>query len=212
MPAQETNRLSDAVLLAYSRSRAYNPVFKERAMTRDQALELLQQHLKNRNLVKHCLAVEACMKEFAGHLEQEQEPWALAGLLHDLDYEYTVETPALHTEKTAEMLASYSLAEEIIHAIKAHNQRVEPRSPMDISLLTIDPASGFIIACALMHPDRKLHSLDLPFLKKRFKEKSFAKGASREQMEACGKLGLSLDEFLQLCLAAMQKISTELGL
>ena len=152
------------------------------------------------------------MRDFAAHFGQDPEPWGLAGLLHDLDYEYTVETPALHTEKTAEMLAAYSLADEIIHAIKAHNQRVEPRSPMDISLLTIDPASGFIIACALMHPDRKLRSLDLSFLKKRFKEKSFAKGASREQMEACVKLGLSLDEFLQLCLAAMQKISTELGL
>ena len=181
-------------------------------MTRAQALDLLQQHLKNRNLVKHCLAVEACMKEFADHFQQDPEPWALAGLLHDLDYEYTVETPAVHTEKTAELLAEYSLADEIIHAIKAHNLRVEPRSKMDISLLIIDPASGFIIACALMHPDKKLQSLDLLFLKKRFKEKSFAKGASREQMETCVKLGLTLDEFLQLCLSAMQKISPELGL
>jgi uncharacterized protein len=181
-------------------------------MTRSQALELLLQHLKNRNLVKHCLAVEACMKEFADHFQQDPGPWALAGLLHDLDYEYTLETPAAHTEKTAELLAEYSLADDIIHAIKAHNMRVEPCSKMDFSLLAIDPASGFIIACALMHPDKKLHSLELPFLKKRFKEKSFAKGASREQMEKCVKLGLTLDEFLQLCLTAMQKISTELGL
>jgi putative nucleotidyltransferase with HDIG domain len=182
------------------------------AMTRAQALELLQQHLKNSNLVKHCLAVEACMKDFAGHFSQDPEPWALAGLLHDLDYEYTVEKPAEHTEKTAEILASHALPEEIIHAIKSHNMRVEPSSKMDISLLTIDPASGFIIACALMHPEKKLQSLDLSFLKKRFKEKSFAKGASREQMEGCVKLGMTLDEFLQLCLGAMQKISAELGL
>jgi len=181
-------------------------------MNREQALALLQQHLKNRNLVKHCLAVEACMKDFALHFGQDPDPWALAGLLHDLDYEYTVEQPDQHTEKTAEMLAAYQLADEIVHAIKAHNLRVEPSSKMDLSLLTIDPASGFIIACALMHPDRKLRSLDLAFLKKRFKEKSFAKGASREQMEGCVKLGLSLDEFLPLCLGAMQKISTDLGL
>jgi putative nucleotidyltransferase with HDIG domain len=181
-------------------------------MTRAQALDLLQQHLKNRNLVKHCLAVEGCMKDFAVHFGQDPEPWGLAGLLHDLDYEYTVDTPAMHTEKTAELLAGYSLAGEIIHAIKAHNLRVEPSSKMDISLLTIDPASGFIIACALMHPDKKLAGLDLAFLKKRFKEKSFAKGASREQMEGSVKMGLPLDEFLQLCLQAMQKISTELGL
>ncbi len=181
-------------------------------MTRAQALDLLQQHLKNRNLVKHCLAVEGCMKEFAVYFGQDPESWGLAGLLHDLDYEYTVQTPAVHTEKTAELLAEYFLADEIIHAIKAHNMRVEPSSKMDISLLTIDPASGFIIACALMHPEKKLASLDLAFLKKRFKEKSFAKGASREQMETSTRLGLTLDEFLQLCLQAMQKISSELGL
>ncbi len=181
-------------------------------MTRVQALELLQQHLKNRNLVKHCLAVEACMKDVAVHFGQDPEPWALAGLLHDLDYDYTLATPERHTEMTAELLSEFALADEIIHAIKAHNLRVEPGSKMDISLLSIDPTSGFIIACALMHPDKKLAGLDLAFMKKRFKEKSFAKGASREQMETCVTLGLSLDEFLQLCLQAMLKIAPELGL
>jgi putative nucleotidyltransferase with HDIG domain len=181
-------------------------------MTREQALELLQQHLHNQNLVKHCLAVEACMKDFAVHFQQDPETWGLAGLLHDLDYEYTVETPSAHTEKAAEMLSGHGVGADIIHAIKAHNMRVEPASQMDFSLLAIDPASGFIIACALMHPDKKLKSLDLSFLKKRFKEKSFAKGASRQQMEGGAKLGLALDEFLLLCLGAMQKISLELGL
>lgn len=181
-------------------------------MTREQALELLQQHLHNQNLIKHCLAVEACMRELAVHFVEDAESWGLAGLLHDLDYEYTVATPEAHTEKTAEMLAGEGLADEIIHAIQAHNRRVEPVSRMDLSLLAIDPASGFIIACALMHPDRKLAALDLPFLKKRFKEKSFAKGASREQMEGCSRLGLALDPFLSLCLGAMQKIALQLGL
>lgn len=181
-------------------------------MTREQALELVEQHLKNRNLVKHCLAVEACMRAFAAHFAEDPEPWGLAGLLHDLDYEYTVGTPAAHTEKTAEMLAGHGLDGGIIHAIKAHNMRVEPVSPMDHALLTIDPASGFIIACALMHPARKLQSLDLPFLKKRFKERSFAKGASREQMAGCAKLGMDLDAFLSSCLSAMQGIASDLGL
>ena len=181
-------------------------------MTREQALILVEQHLHNRNLVKHCLAVEACMREFAAHFGENPEAWAMAGLLHDLDYEYTIETPAEHTEQTARLLAGQGLDEEIIHAIKAHNLRVEPVSRMDLSLLTIDPASGFIIACALMHPDRRLAGLDLSFMKKRFKEKSFAKGASREQMEGCARLGMTLDEFLPLCLVAMQKISPELGL
>ncbi len=95
-------------------------------MNREQALQLVEQHLKNRNLVKHCLAVEACMRDFAVHFGQDPEPWALAGLLHDLDYEYTVEKPAEHTEKTAEMLAAYGLPGEIIHAIKAHNNGSSP--------------------------------------------------------------------------------------
>jgi putative nucleotidyltransferase with HDIG domain len=181
-------------------------------MTREQALELLQQHLHNRNLVKHCLAVEACMRDFAVHFGEDPEPWGLAGLLHDLDYEYTLETPSEHTERTAAMLAGRGLDDGIVHAIRAHNSRVEAASKMDLSLLTIDPASGFIIACALMHPDKKLGSLDLAFLRKRFKEKSFAKGASRQQMEGCTRLGLALDEFLQMCLGAMQGIAADLGL
>lgn len=181
-------------------------------MTRARALELVERHLHNRNLVKHCLAVEACMRDFAAHFGEDPEPWALAGLLHDLDYEYTVDAPETHAERTAELLAGEGLADEIVHAIKAHNRRVEPVSRLDHSLLTIDPASGFIIACALMHPERKLAVLDLPFINKRFKEKSFAKGASREQMAGCARLGLSLDEFLALCLSAMQKIAPQLGL
>ncbi len=83
---------------------------------------------------------------------------------------------------------------------------------MDISLYTVDPTTGFVIACALMHPDKKLQALDLTFIKKRFKEKSFAKGASREQMAECSRLGLELDDFLQTCLKAMQGIAADLGL
>ncbi len=181
-------------------------------MTRQQALQLVEQHLHNPNLVKHCLAVEACMGGCAVRLGQEPGPWELAGLLHDLDYELTVETPREHTEKTVAMLAGSGLDPAILHAIQAHNLRVEPVSPMDHALLAVDPTSGFLIACALMHPQRTLAALDLAFLKKRFKEKSFAKGASRPQMEGCDKLGLTLDEFLSLCLAAMQRIAPQLGL
>lgn len=181
-------------------------------MTREQALELLQQHLHNPNLVKHCLAVEACMRGCAVRLNEDPDAWGLAGLLHDLDYEYTVAAPETHTEKTAEMLAGSGVADGILHAIRAHNRRVEPVSPMDLALLAIDPASGFVIACALMHPRRQLAGVDLAFMKKRFKEKSFAKGASREQMEGCARLGLALDEFLELCLGSMQGIAAELGL
>ncbi len=185
---------------------------KEENMDREKALALLQEHLKNSNLVKHCLAVEACMREFAAHFGEDPERWGLAGLLHDLDYEYTVDDPDNHSLKTAEMLAEFGLPGEIVHAIKAHNHKVDIQNNMDAALLTSDPTTGFITACALMHPDKKLKSVDLKFMKKRFKEKSFAKGASREQMRECAAMGFELDAFLLACLNAMEHIDTELGL
>jgi putative nucleotidyltransferase with HDIG domain len=181
-------------------------------MEREEALNLVKKEVKNQNLVKHCLAVEACMKAFAPQFDQDENVWALAGLLHDLDYEYTADDPEHHTMKTEEMLREYDLPVDIIHAIKAHNMKAPLESPMDIALYTVDPTTGFIIACALMHPSKKLSAVDLKRMNKRFKEKSFAKGASRDQMRECDKLGLELDSFLETCLTAMQGISDELGL
>lgn len=181
-------------------------------MNREEALAFLKQHLKKGNLIKHCLAVEACMRAFAGRFGEDDHKWGLAGLLHDVDYEYTAEDPQNHALKSAEMLEPFGLGDDVLHAIKAHNQKVEIESPMDAALLASDPATGFIVACALMHPDKRLKSLDLKFLENRFKEKSFAKGASREQMKECSRMGIQLDEFLSVCLAAMQEIDKELGL
>ena len=181
-------------------------------MNRDEAWTLLGQHLKNRNLLKHSLAVEACMRRLAGRFGEDPEIWGTAGLLHDLDYEYTVNDPESHTLKTAEILDPIGIDSDVLHAIQAHNLRVEPSSKMDIALYSVDPATGFVTACALMHPGKKLQGIDLAFLKKRFKEKSFAKGASREQMGECMKLGVTLDEFLEWTLAAMRGIDSELGL
>ncbi len=181
-------------------------------MDREQALALVREHLPNPNLVKHCLAVEACMAALARRRGEDEGLWGMAGLLHDLDYAYTVDTPEQHTLRTAEMLAPHGVPAEAIHAIQAHNRRVEIVSPMDAALWAIDPTTGFLTACALMHPSRKLAPLELPFLKKRFKEKSFAKGAAREQMADCARLDIGLDDFLLLCLGAMQGIADDLGL
>ena len=181
-------------------------------MDRDKALELVKEHLEKDNLVKHCLAVEACMRGFAEKFGEDVEKWGLTGLLHDLDYQYTVDDPDNHTLKTAAMLAEYNLDEDIIHAIKAHNAKAPLASKMDIALYTVDPTSGFIIACDLMHPSKKLENVDLKRMKKRFKEKSFAKGANREQMQECVNMGVELEDFLVTCLTAMQKIAPQLGL
>ena len=181
-------------------------------MRREEALVLLKKHLKKENLIKHSLAVEACMKELARYFKEDEEQWGITGLLHDLDYDYTSNTPELHGLKTTEILEPFKLDKKILHAIKAHNQLAELKSNIDISLFSTDPTTGFITACALIHPSRKLESINLKRMKKRFKEKSFAKGANREQMAICKDMGIQIDDFLSLCLKAMSGISGDLGL
>jgi putative nucleotidyltransferase with HDIG domain len=181
-------------------------------MNRDDALNLLKQHLKNKNLVKHCLSVEACMKAVAVRLGHDPEPWGLAGILHDLDYEVTEKSPELHTTETVKILREKGVDEAVIHSVQAHAGKVPCESPMDWAIFSIDPLTGLIIAATLMHPDKKLKSVDLEFVKRRYKEKGFARGARREEIEECRHLGLELDEFISLSITAMQGIDQDLGL
>ena len=181
-------------------------------LSRAEALILVKEKVSNKNLIKHMLAVETVMGALAGHFDEDVSTWELTGLLHDLDYDQTVDDPDHHTLITADILSEKGISGDIIHAIKCHNQKATPRSPMDWALWAVDPLTGFIVACALMHPSKSLKNLDLNFLKRRFKEKRFAAGASREQMSDCQKLGLDLDAFLNLSLKAMQSIDKELGL
>ena len=181
-------------------------------MNREEAFALIKENLKQANLVKHSLAVEACMIALAKHFQEDQEMWGLAGLLHDLDYDSTYDDPDNHTLQTVRMLEPFNLAPEILNSIKAHNHKAELNSRMDIALYCIDPTTGFITACALMHPSKKLENVNLKRMKKRFKEKAFAKGANRDQIRECSKIGLELEEFLMSCLGAMQEISDNLGL
>ena len=181
-------------------------------MTREEAYELAKSRLKNRNLFKHVLAVEAVMRALARHFGEDEERWGLAGLLHDLDYEETKDDPERHTLVTAELLQNYDADEEIVHAIKAHNNRVPRESLMDKAIYAADPVTGLIVAAALMHPSKKLAGIDVPFVLRRFKEKRFAAGANREQIRSCEEIGLSPEEFLDIALRAMQGISEDLGL
>jgi len=181
-------------------------------MQRNEALELLSRHLKKPNLVKHCLAVEACMRAMASRLGHDPDPWGLAGILHDLDYEITEKSPDLHTTETVKILEARGLAPEIIHAVQAHAGKAPCESPMDWAIYSVDPLTGLIIAAALMHPDKKLASVDLEFVQNRYKQKGFARGARREEIEECRNLGLELPEFIGICLKAMQGISADLGL
>ena len=181
-------------------------------MKREEALELVKKHLKNKNLVKHCLAVEACMKAAAAKLGQDVEPWGLAGLVHDLDYELTEKSPELHTTETVKILKELGIDPVVIHAVEAHAGKGTCQNAMDWSIYSIDPLTGLIIAATLMHPDKKLKSIDLEFVKRRYKEKTFAKGARREEIEECKNIPMDLDEFIATCIQAMQGIDKDLGL
>jgi len=181
-------------------------------MNRDEALELVKKHLKNRNLVKHSLAVEACMQAMASRLNQDVEKWGLAGILHDLDYEITEKSPELHTSETVRILKEMGMDPNIIRAIEAHAGKITCQNEMEWSIFSMDPLTGLIIAATLMHPSKKLKEIDLGFIKRRYKEKSFARGARREDIEQIKNTGMDLDEFISICLEAMQGIDKELGL
>ncbi len=181
-------------------------------MDRNTALNLISERLKNKNLVKHCLAAEACLRELARHFGEDEETWALAGLLHDIDYEETLDDPARHGINGGELLEKEGVASDIVYAIKVHAGHLAPKSRLDWALFATDPLTGLIVAAALMHPDKKLNSLDTDFVLRRFKEKRFAAGANREQILACKNLGLELEQFIEICLKGMKSISNDLGL
>ena len=181
-------------------------------MTRSIAYELVVEKIGVNNLLKHILSVEAGMRSVAIHLGEDAEFWGLTGLLHDLDYNETKDDAARHTYLTAEWLAPYNFPEEMLHAIHAHPGHVPCQSKLDWGLFAVDPTTGFLVASALMHPDRKLAVLDADFLLRRFKEKRFAAGATRENMAACTNLGLELDQFLLIVRDGMMTIADQLGL
>lgn len=181
-------------------------------LTREQAYQLVVEKIGVNNLLKHILAVEAGMRSLAEHFNEDVEFWGLTGLLHDLDYNETKDDEARHTFLTLEWLQEYHLPEEMLYAINAHPGHVPCRSRLDYALYAVDPATGFLVACALMHPEKKLAALDGSFMLRRFKEKRFAAGASRENMAACQHLGLELEEFLLLVRDGMMTISDQLGL
>lgn len=184
-------------------------------MTREEALKLVKEKIQNQNLIKHCLAAEACMRDFAKHFEEDEEVWALAGLLHDIDYEETKIDPERHSIIGAEILEKAGCNKEICDAVKTHNEAhgIAPESKMAKALFCVDPLTGLIVASTLVLPSKKIADLTTKNVLNRFKEKGFAKGANREIISKCRDLlGLSLEEFVEIGLKAMQKIDKDLGL
>lgn len=184
-------------------------------MTRDEAIKLVQEKIQTRNLVYHSLAVEAVMKKLAEYFCEDQEQWALAGLLHDLDYEETKDKPEWHSKLGSEMLKEKGVAPEIVRAVLVHNERhgIAPETKMEKALYVSDPITGLIVAATLVLPTKKLADLTVENVLNRFKEKSFARGANRDIIKQCqGLLDLPLEKFVVLSLEAMQEIATEIGL
>jgi predicted hydrolase (HD superfamily) len=193
-------------------------------MTRVEAHHLLLKYLKNKNLIKHSLAAEVTMKAIYKHLtpksEQnasDEETWGLVGLLHDIDYEVAQETNQLNMHgRLLFENGEVKLPDDIEQAIRAHNYTMtgtDPQTQMDWAITACDQLTGLIVASALVHPEKKLELLSVDSILKRFKEKSFAKGADRESILLCeSKLTIPLKDFVALTLHAMQTIHTELGL
>ncbi len=181
-------------------------------LSRQEALGLVNANLTKTNLIKHTLAVEVIMRALATRFAESEEIWGLAGLLHDLDYEQTTNSPERHGRLTISMLEGFDVPGEVKAAILAHAKHRERNSLMDKAICCIDPVTGLIVASALMHPSKKLSGLFPDFVGKRFKEKRFAAGASREAIASCSELGLDLHEFLRVSIEAMNGIAAELGL
>lgn len=184
-------------------------------MTREEAIIFLQEKIQNKNLIKHSLAVEAIMKELAEYFQTDQNQWSLAGLLHDIDYELTKNDFSQHSLLAEKMLADFNLDKEIIEAIKKHNSyhQLPLETLMEKALFVTDPVSGLIVAATLVLPSKKIKDLTVENILNRFKEKSFAKGASREIINLSENLlGLKLEDLFALSLKAMQKIDKDLEL
>jgi putative nucleotidyltransferase with HDIG domain len=177
------------------------------------ALTLLQSHVKTRNLVKHCLACEAVLGALARRLGEDEATWRLAGLVHDIDYDQTVNSPEAHAVIGAKLLEEAGVDSGIVHAVLAHAEKAPRESLLDKALWVVDPLTGLIVAAALIRAEKKLAAIDTQFVLNRMKEKSFARGANRDQIKACEQeLGLPLEEFVGIGVRAMQEISGELGL
>lgn len=180
-------------------------------ISREEAYQFVSTHLKNKNLIKHCLASEAVMRALARHFNENEEIWGITGLLHDADVEMS--TPEDQGKIVGNMLAD-KITPEVRYAMASHNTKtgVIPKSTFDIALTCGETITGLIVAATLILPDKKLSSLTTESIIKRFHEKRFAAGADRNLIAMCEKIGLSLEQFAEISLKAMQGISKELGL
>jgi|SRR5579871_1501517 len=183
-------------------------------MNRADAWCLLTEFTQSESLRKHALAVEACMRAYACKLGGDEQQWALAGLLHDFDYERYPSSEE-HPFKGSEILKERGWPEELRRAILSHADYsgVQRESPMEKALFACDELAGFITATALVKPNKSLAEVDAKSVRKRMKDKAFARSVSRDDIiNGAADLGVDLDEHITFCIEAMKTIADQLGL
>lgn len=182
-------------------------------LNKSQATKLLNDHVQNENLRRHCLSVGVVMRALAKHFEASAEEWEILGIIHDSDWEETKDDPTQHTVVTLGRIDD----ERFTHALKSHNTKhthlAELEGPMEWSLECCDELTGFIVACTLVLPTRKIADLSVESILKKFPKKEFAKAVDRSQISLCEEhLGIKLEDFVKIALEAMQSIASEIGL
>jgi putative nucleotidyltransferase with HDIG domain len=181
---------------------------------RAQALSIVKENIKNQNLINHNLAVEAAMRYYAQKLDQDKDKWGITGLLHDFDWEIhpTLES---HPQDGAHILREKEIPEEIVRAILSHADHTgyARESLMEKALFACDEITGLITAVALIRPSKSLYDLTVKSVKKKWKDRSFAAGANREEMSsAVEEFGIDLWEHTTNVILAMRQIAVEIGL
>jgi putative nucleotidyltransferase with HDIG domain len=183
-------------------------------MNRNEAYSLLTEFTKKDGLIKHALAVEGVMREYAKKFGEDAQIWGIVGLLHDFDYERYPDAKD-HPFKGAEILRQRGIPDEWVEAILGHADYsgVERQSLMAKTLFAVDELTGFIVAVALVRPSKKIEEVSLKSVKKKMKDRAFAASVRREDIfRGAEELGVAIDEHIEFVLTAMKKISDSLGL
>ena len=188
-------------------------------MTRDDALALMHEYTASDALRKHMYAVEIGMRAYARHYGADEETWGLVGLLHDFDYERYPNDAHSPTEEHpswgVRLLRERGLGEESCEAILGHAPYtgVPRRTPLARTLFAVDELCGFLVACALVRPSRSLADLEAKSVRKKLKDKAFARGVNREDIAlGCEELGVPLDDHITFLIAALRPEESRLGL
>ena len=187
--------------------------------TRDDAWNLLCEYTPNENLRKHALAVEACVRAYARRFGADEELWGLTALLHDFDYERwpnDAHDPAQeHPYEGSKILRERGYAEELIRAILSHADYtgVPRETPLEHTLFACDELAGFLVACALVKPGKSIFEVETESVKRKLKDKAFARGVNREDVvQGAEELSIPLDEHISSCIEAMRGVADRLGL